>query len=181
MHPQQRDRTSVDSVKVYDLPAGTAYTCDITMSGGFASYGGQKVAGLVVDTNAPETMEAGDTVTPTLSYTLTLDPAFAAQFAPSPIRWMQSTLTGATKNGAATGTTAAIKSAVWERGGGIGSPVPALALTGSGSWGDVAPTATGALPLSVGTLTGTLAMATWSETRRTRRRRRRSARPRRTR
>ena len=141
--------------------SNVAYTCDITMSGSFASYGGQKAATLTLDTDAPSTLHLGETSDPALTYTLTLDPAFAAQFGPSPIRWMQSTLTGATKTGAATGTTGAIKSAVWERGGGIDSAVPAFTLTGSGSWGEIAPTATGTLPLSVGTMTGTLAMATW--------------------
>lgn len=135
------------------------YTCDITMSGGFASYGGEKAATLTVDTDAPASVEVGESFTPALSLSLTLDQAFADQFQPSPVNQMKAELTGTTTTGETAGTVP-VTTATWQRGGGTGSPVPALTLTGTGSWGEVTPGDTGDLDLGLGALAGTLQMST---------------------
>ena len=137
----------------------TAYTCDITLTGGQASLGGEKAATITLDTDAPTTSPAGRTVTPTLTSTLTLDPAFAQQFVPSPVNRVTASLTAATSVGSAAGSSL-VSFDTWERGGGIGSPVPAMTLTGSGPWGAIRPTQVGTLNLTAGTLTGTLSMGT---------------------
>ncbi len=137
----------------------TAYTCDITLTGSQASLGGEKAATITLDTDAPSTSPAGRKVTPTLTSTLTLDPAFAQQFLPSPINRVTASLTAATATGATAGSSL-VAFDTWQRGGGIGSPVPALTLTGSGPWGTIKPTEVGTLNLTAGTLTGTLSMGT---------------------
>jgi Bacterial Ig-like domain (group 3) len=136
-----------------------AYACDIQMTGGFAQYGGVKDATLTFDTDAADSVAAGATINPTLTTTLALDPAFVAQFGPSPVNRISAALTAATST-AGTAGTSALTFATWERGGGIGSPVPTMVLTGTGAWGDIVAPAEGSVELKAGVLTGTIAMGT---------------------
>lgn len=136
-----------------------AYGCDIQMTGGFAQYGGVKDATLTFDTDAADTVAIGATVNPTLTTTLALDPAFVAQFAPSPVNRISAALSAATTT-AGTAGTAALAFNTWERGGGIGTPVPTMVLTGTGAWGEIPTAAAGSVPLTAGVLTGTISMGT---------------------
>ena len=55
----------------------------------------------------------------------------------------------------ATADTIDVVSAVWQRGGGIGTPVPTMTLALSGTWDAISPTSAGDLDLAIGDLLGT--------------------------
>lgn len=134
------------------------YTCNLGLTGGFASYGGDRAATLTFDTDTAE-VAVGDSVKPKMTTTLTLDPAYAALFTDSPVNRFGGTLTAATATNSTAGTSE-ITFAQWDRVGAMGTPVSSVGLSGSGSWSAIAPTATGDITLGVGVLTGTLFMGT---------------------
>ena len=78
---------------------------------GLASYGGPKAAKLTLDTDAPARLDEDGTVTPTLTYALTLT-GFGDQLGPSPIRYLKADLSAA----ATTGTVASTVRPVPRRG-----------------------------------------------------------------
>lgn len=136
-----------------------AYTCDLTLSGSQAANGGPRQATLTFDTDAAEQATVGSTVTPTLTATLTFDSTYSQLFVPSPVNRFGGSLTATTDTEGTAGT-APITFTQWDRGGGIGTPITAISMTGTGSWGDITPAAAGALDLGVSTLTGSLYMGT---------------------
>lgn len=136
-----------------------AYTCDLTLSGSQAANGGPRQATLTFDTDAAEQATVGSTVTPTLTATLAFDSAYSQLFVPSPVNRFGGSLTATTDTEGTAGT-APITFTQWDRGGGMGSPITNISMTGTGSWGDITPAAAGALDLGVSTLTGSLYMGT---------------------
>jgi len=137
----------------------TNYTCDVQLTGGQAAYGGEKRVTVSLSSNAPETMATGETVSPTVTGTLTFGDEFASQFGPSPVNRISVDLDAATTTGAEAGTIDVV-SPVWERGGGIGSPVPPMTLNLSGTWDEISPTEVGDLDLAIDDLVGTISMGT---------------------
>lgn len=135
------------------------YTCNLALSGSFASYGGDRAATLTFDTDAVAQTSVGSSVTPTMTTTLTLDPAYAQQFVASPVNRFGGSLTAATTTGGTAGTSE-IAFGQWDRGGSTGTPISSIALSGTGSWGAVSATQPGDIALGVGVLTGNLYMGT---------------------
>ncbi len=149
---------TVDTVAVA-LPDTSNYTCDVQLTGGQAAYGGEKRATVALSTNAPVTMETGETVSPTVTGSLTFSDAFASQFGPSPVNRLSVDLDADTTTGAEAGSIDLV-SPVWQRGGGIGSPVPTMTLDLSGTWDEIAPTSAGDLDLAIEDLVGHISMGT---------------------
>ncbi len=134
------------------------YTCDLGLTGSFASYGGERAATITFETDAPAGLAAGAKVTPTLTASLRFAQEYIDLFQPSPVNRMGGTMT-ATTDTAGTAGTAALTFAQWDRAGAMGTEVEAFDLVGSGPWSEITGSASD-IQLGVSTLEGDLYIGT---------------------
>ena len=135
------------------------YTCQAAFPASFSSYNGAYSATVEYALGEIESLAVGETVNPDVTATLTFGDDLGAKLKPSPVnKFTQST--GVLDTTAPTAGTAALTFTEWVRGGGMGSDMPPMTMTGTGSWGSVTATEPGALEFRAGDLTGALKMGT---------------------